>query len=58
MLFFDGTNALSSIIYGHRILPALAEKTSLLGRYDINEYDRDPPKLLHAVDDGATAVIR
>lgn len=57
VLSFDGTNAFSSI-YRHRILPALAATIPLVERYASNEYDRDPPKLLCAMEDGAMAVIR
>lgn len=56
MLSFDGAKSSNNSMYHHHVLPAIANLTPRLGRYVVNVYRRDPPKLQYAIGDGTTAV--
>lgn len=58
VLSFNGTNASDNSVYRHRSLPAVAEIISPVGRYTVNAYGKEPPKLLYPMGGGVTAVRR
>ena len=56
ILSYDGANAFNSI-YRHRFLPALAKIVPSVVPYASNLYEREPPKLLFALDGGGLEVV-
>ena len=56
ILSYDGANDFNSI-YRHRFLPALAETVPSVAPYASNLYEREPSKLLFALDGGGLELV-